>query len=56
VAAKLAPVLHTLGAERFQLKYSAGTLPHTYLMQSIRLYGEEVIPAVKAQLASKEAA
>ncbi|WP_075292930.1 LLM class flavin-dependent oxidoreductase [Pararhizobium arenae] len=56
VAAKLAPVLHALGAGRFQLKYSAGTLPHKYLMQSIRLYGEEVIPAVKAQLAGKEAA
>ncbi|WP_280171673.1 LLM class flavin-dependent oxidoreductase [Agrobacterium pusense] len=56
VTAKLVPVLRALGAERFQLKYSAGNLPHKNLMQSIRLYGEEVIPAVKAQLASGEAA
>jgi hypothetical protein len=56
VAAKLAPAIHALGAKRFQLKYSAGTLPHKNLMQSIRRYGEEVIPAVKAQLAGKEAA
>lgn len=56
VAAKLSAAIHALGAERFQLKYSAGTLPHKNLMHSIRLYGEEVIPAVKAQLAGKEAA
>ncbi|EHK76537.1 oxidoreductase [Sinorhizobium meliloti CCNWSX0020] len=56
VAAKLAPVIPALGAHRFQLKYSAGTLPHENLMTSIRLYGEEVVPAVKAKLASEKAA
>jgi hypothetical protein len=55
-AAKLAPVIPALGAHRFQLKYSAGTLPHENLMTSIRLYGEEIVPAVKAKLASEKAA
>ncbi len=56
VARKLAPALTTLGVQRFQLKYSAGTLPHENLMKSIRLYGEEVIPAVRAIVAAEKAA
>ena len=36
-----------LGASRFDLKYSAGTLPHEAMMRSIELYGREVIPRVR---------
>ncbi|MGO4319588.1 LLM class flavin-dependent oxidoreductase, partial [Agrobacterium sp. MCAB5] len=56
VAAKLAPVISALGIQRFQLKYSAGTLPHKNLMTSIRFFGEEVVPTVKAALGDREAA
>jgi alkanesulfonate monooxygenase SsuD/methylene tetrahydromethanopterin reductase-like flavin-dependent oxidoreductase (luciferase family) len=48
VAAKLTPVIKTLGISRFQLKYSAGTLSHHKLMHCIELYAKEVIPAVRA--------
>jgi alkanesulfonate monooxygenase SsuD/methylene tetrahydromethanopterin reductase-like flavin-dependent oxidoreductase (luciferase family) len=51
VAAKLTPVIKTLGINRFQLKYSTGTLSHQKLMHCIALYGREVIPAVRAGLA-----
>ncbi|MBB5577742.1 MULTISPECIES: LLM class flavin-dependent oxidoreductase [Rhizobium] len=50
VAAKLAPVIKTLGISRFQLKYSAGTLSHSKLMRCIELYAQKVIPAVRAAL------
>ena len=40
-----------LGLSRFDLKYSAGTLPHELLLRSIELYGTEVAPAVREQLA-----
>ncbi len=53
VAAKLAPVIDTLGIQRFQLKYSIGTMPHEKLVRSIRLFGEEVVPRVKATLAKE---
>lgn len=56
VAAKLVPVISTLGIQRFQLKYSAGTLPHKDLMTSIRIFGEEVVPTVKAALRDRKAA
>lgn len=56
VAAKLAPVISALGIQRFQLKYSAGTLPHKDLMTSIRFFGEEVVPTVKAALEDRKAA
>ncbi|MDH6422287.1 LLM class flavin-dependent oxidoreductase [Aurantimicrobium minutum] len=50
VAKKLARSIHGLGISRFDLKYSAGTLPHEYLMKSIRLYGEVVVPLVRELL------
>jgi len=56
VTAKLAPAIKDLGIQRFQLKYSCGTLPHDALMRSIKLYGQEVIPAVKSRLATAIAA
>ncbi|WP_181770533.1 LLM class flavin-dependent oxidoreductase [Amycolatopsis pittospori] len=50
VAQKIAWAVTTLGLSRFQLKYGAGALPHEQRMESIRLYGEEVIPRVKELL------
>jgi probable LLM family oxidoreductase len=54
VAAKIANLAGELGLSRFDLKYSLGTLPHEQLMNSIRLYGTEVAPLVRAQLAATE--
>ncbi|MGV8896360.1 MAG: LLM class flavin-dependent oxidoreductase [Rhodoglobus sp.] len=51
VARKLAATISTLGIQRFDLKYSAGTLPHELMMHSIELYGSKVIPMVKDMLA-----
>ena len=39
-----------LGASRFDMKYSAGTLPHELMMRSIELYATEVAPRVRAEL------
>ena len=50
VATKIVKVARSLGLSRFDLKYSLGTLPHEKLMDSIRLYGEEVAPEVRRQL------
>ena len=52
VAHKLANTIKTLGIQRFDLKYSAGTLPHELMMHSIELYGSKVLPMVKDILAS----
>ena len=40
---------------RFDLKYSAGTLPHEAMMRSIELYGREVIPRVRELVAETSA-
>ena len=50
VAAKIIRTTKALGLSRFDLKYSAGTLPHAQLMKSIELYGTHVVPLVRAQL------
>ena len=50
VAAKIVDTVQVLGLSRFQLKYSFGTLPHDQRMECIRLYAEEVVPRVRAQL------
>ena len=52
VARKIAATVRALGASRFDLKYSAGTLRHELMMQSIELYGREVIPRVQRLLTS----
>jgi probable LLM family oxidoreductase len=52
VAAKIASTVETLGAARFDMKYSAGTLPHETMMRSIELYATEVAPAVRNHLSS----
>ncbi|HEU0148469.1 MAG TPA: LLM class flavin-dependent oxidoreductase [Bradyrhizobium sp.] len=51
VARKIAATIKALGASRFQLKYSAGPLPHDKLMRSIELYGRKVVPMVRDMLA-----
>jgi probable LLM family oxidoreductase len=56
VARKIARTVDTLGAARFDMKYSAGTLPHETMMRSIELYGAEVAPRVRELLASRTAA
>ncbi|GAA4571724.1 LLM class flavin-dependent oxidoreductase [Planotetraspora kaengkrachanensis] len=56
VAAKIAKTVRALGVDRFEFKYSSGTLAHEKLMNTIRLYGEEVIPRVKELLAQTPAA
>ena len=50
VARKIAATVQALGASRFDLKYSAGTLPHELMMKSIELYGREVMPRVRELL------
>jgi probable LLM family oxidoreductase len=51
VARKIASTVKALGIARFQLKYSAGPLPHENLMRSIELYGRKVVPLVRDMLA-----
>jgi probable LLM family oxidoreductase len=50
VARKIAKTATTLGLSRFDLKYSAGELPHSAMLRSIELYGTEVIPRVRELL------
>ena len=50
VAQKIAATVRALGLSRFDMKYSAGTLPHELLMKSIELYGTKVIPRVRELL------
>jgi probable LLM family oxidoreductase len=51
VARKIAATAKALGISRFDMKYSAGPLPHAKLMRSIELFGREVIPLVRDMLA-----
>lgn len=53
VARKIAKTVKTLGASRFDLKYSAGPLPHAKMMRAIELYGTKVIPRVREILAAE---
>ena len=52
VADKIVRNATILGIDRFDLKFSNGTLPHDKLMRSIELYGREVVPLVHAALES----
>lgn len=47
VAQKIAATVSALGVARFDMKYSAGALPHSLSMRCIELYGSEVIPRVR---------
>ncbi|QYM77139.1 LLM class flavin-dependent oxidoreductase [Leucobacter luti] len=50
VAQRIAATVRTLGADRFDLKYSNGTMPHAQQLRSIELYGTVVIPRVRELL------
>jgi probable LLM family oxidoreductase len=50
VARRIAATARTLGISRFQMKYSAGPLPHDRLMRCIELYGTRVMPLVRDML------
>ena len=47
VARKIASTAKALGLARFDMKYSAGRLPHAKMMRCIELYGTKVIPLVR---------
>jgi probable LLM family oxidoreductase len=51
VARKIADTVRTLGAERFDMKFSTGTLSHEKMLRSIELYGTQVAPLVRDLLA-----
>jgi probable LLM family oxidoreductase len=55
VSAKIVRTAHLLGLSRFNLKYSAGTLPHAALMKSIDLIGRVVAPRVRDACATTPA-
>jgi alkanesulfonate monooxygenase SsuD/methylene tetrahydromethanopterin reductase-like flavin-dependent oxidoreductase (luciferase family) len=52
VAKKIATTVQGLGVQRFDMKYSAGTLSHERMMRSIELYGREVMPRVRSLLSA----
>jgi probable LLM family oxidoreductase len=51
VSRKMARAIRALGAQRFDLKYSNGALPHASLMRSIELHATKVVPRVRELLA-----
>ena len=44
------------GHDRCLLQFSVGTMPHDKIMRSIELFGTEVAPAVRRELAARTAA
>lgn len=50
VATKIARAVTAVGADRFDLKYANGTMPHSMLLNSIGLYGTQVVPLVRELL------
>jgi probable LLM family oxidoreductase len=51
VARKIAASVKALGVSRFDMKYSAGPLPHAKMMRCIELYGRKVMPLVREMMA-----
>jgi len=51
VARRIATTVNDLGAARFDMKYSAGTLPHDKIMRCIELYGTKVMPMAREMIA-----
>jgi probable LLM family oxidoreductase len=51
VARRIAATARALGISRFDMKYSAGALPHEKLTRCIELYSRKVIPLVRDMLA-----
>ena len=50
VARKIVTTVRTLGLQRFDMKFSTGTLSHEKMMRSIELYGTKVAPLVRDML------
>jgi probable LLM family oxidoreductase len=50
VARKLAATVQVLDLDRFDLKFSNGTLSHERMLRSIELYGTEVVPRVREMI------
>lgn len=50
VARKITTTVQALGLSRFDMKYSAGTLPHSTVMKSIELFGTKVMPMVRERI------
>jgi alkanesulfonate monooxygenase SsuD/methylene tetrahydromethanopterin reductase-like flavin-dependent oxidoreductase (luciferase family) len=53
VAQKIAYAIESVGADRFDFKYSNGPMPHSKLMKSIELYATKVVPRVREILAQR---
>jgi len=53
VIRKIVSTVKRLGLSRFDLKYSAGTMPHDVLMKSIELIGTKVAPQVRELVAAE---
>jgi probable LLM family oxidoreductase len=53
VAEKIVGTVRRLGLSRFDLKYSAGTMPHETLLKSIELIGTKVAPRVRELVATE---
>ena len=56
VAQKIAAAMRTIGAVRFDLKYSNGTLPHEAMIGSIERYATLVVPRVRELLGAADVA
>jgi probable LLM family oxidoreductase len=54
VAVKIAGTMRALRLSRFNMKYSAGTLPHDKLLRSIELFGTKVAPRVRELLDERQ--
>jgi alkanesulfonate monooxygenase SsuD/methylene tetrahydromethanopterin reductase-like flavin-dependent oxidoreductase (luciferase family) len=50
VARRIVATVKALGASRFHMKYSAGTLSHEKIMRCIELYGRKVIALARDML------
>ena len=53
VARRIVKTMTALDANRFDLKYGMGPMPHATLMENIRLLGTEVAPRVREQLQTR---
>ncbi len=53
VARKIVHALKSVGAQRFDFKYSNGPVPHSKLMKSIELYATKVVPMVNEMMAEQ---
>ena len=53
VARKIANTVQVLGLNRFEMKYSLGTLPHESAKRTIEAYGTRVMPLVRDMMTAK---